>query len=66
MDTLGARDFSCMVSSVSQVFMVTCAKVFSAALQLVTSAFSLRSVGLKATCDKKPLVPRALMEGLWH
>ena len=67
MDTLCARDFSCTVSSFSQVFIVNHAKSFFLRLcSLWLQPSTEESVSLEPTCKKKPLVPRAIMEGLLH
>ena len=67
MDTLGARDFSCTVSILSQVFIVNHAKSFFLRLcSLWLQPSTEESVSLEPTCKKKPLVPRAIMEGLLH
>ena len=62
MDTLGARDFSCTVSSFSQVFIVNQAKSFFLRLcSFWLQPSTEESVSLEPTCKKKPLVPRAIM-----
>ena len=67
MDTLCARDFSCTVSSFSQVFIVNHAKSFFLRLcSLWLQPSTEESVSLEPTCKKKPLVPRAIMEGLLY
>ena len=67
MDTLGARDFSCTVSILSQVFIVNHAKSFFLRLcSLWLQPSTEESVSLEPTCKKTPLVPRAIMEGLLH
>ena len=67
MDTLGARDFSCTVSILSQVFIVNHAKSFFLRLcSLWLQPSTEESVSLEPTCKKKPLVSRAIMEGLLH